>query len=140
MSLTPRQVRMLHVARYKTATSEEDYRALLGRYGTPERPLTSSLDARLQPAHYHEMMKVFGSLGFTPAPRPATPAGGSPAQVREVERLCREHRVEEKRLRGIVLHVTGKDDLRWCGRRDLSKLIQALRRWQWEEEGNHAAR
>jgi phage gp16-like protein len=131
MSLTPHQIKLLHVARSKVSMDEDSYRALLSRYGA-----RSSKDKALQPAHYHEMMQVFAGMGFTPSPRPGTPAGGTKAQVREIERLCREHQVEAKRLAGIVAYVTHKDaapsaPLRWCGRKDLSKVIQALRNWQW---------
>ena len=130
MSLTPHMVKLLHVARSKTCMDEETYRALLSRFGAK-----SSKDKVLQPAHYFEMMKVFAQMGFVPAAKPATPAGGSRGQVREIERLCRQHQVDEHRFRGILKHVTGRDALKWCDRRDLSKLIQALRRWNYGTPG-----
>ena len=129
MSLTPHMIKLLHVARSKVAMDEDTYRALLGRFGAK-----SSKDKALQPAHYFEMMKVFGQMGFVPAAKPATAAGGSRGQIREIERLCAGHQVDAKRLAGICKYVTGRDALKWCDRKDLSKLIQALRRWNWGPE------
>lgn len=135
MSLTAKQIQILHVARSATRMPEDHYRALLSRYGAE-----SSKDAVLQPRDYHEMMDVFRQLGFSRRPpRPATPAGGTTAQVRLVERLARERAIEPSRLAGIIRRVTGRDaapsnPFRFLGRRDLSKLIQALRRWNYEAE------
>lgn len=132
MSLSPHMIKLLHVARSKVGMDEDTYRAMLGGFGA-----TSSKDRCLQPVHYFEMMKVFHQMGFVAVPKPATASGGSRAQVREIERLCRAHQVDAKRLAGICKYVTGRDALKWCDRKDLSKLIQALRRWNWEER--HAA-
>lgn len=127
MALTPRQVKLLHIAKSKTRMDDDTYRALLGRYGA-----SSSKDPHLQPAHYHEMMDLFAGLGFVPGPRAATAAGGTRAQMAQIERLCAQYQVDDRRLQGIVKRVTGRDALKWCGRKDLSKVIQALKRWNWE--------
>ncbi|HLE80629.1 MAG TPA: phage protein GemA/Gp16 family protein [Dehalococcoidia bacterium] len=128
MALNPHMIRLLHVARSKTKMPEEHYRALLSRFGA-----ASSKDARLQPRDYHEMMEVFAQLGFRPAPKPGTAQGGTRAQLRLIDRLCREHEVNAQRRAGIVKHVTGKDSEKWCDKKDLSKVIQALKRWRWEK-------
>lgn len=133
MSLNPHMIKLLHVARSKVGMSDETYRAMLEGFGAK-----SSKDRCLQPAHYFEMMRKFAQLGFVPAPKPATPAGGSRGQIREIERLCRQHQVDEKRFKGILKYVTGRDALKWCDRKDLSKLIQALRRWNYGAPGTPA--
>lgn len=129
MSLSPHMIKLLHVARSKTGMSDDDYRALLSRFGA-----ASSKDAKLQPSDYHEMMGVFAQLGFRPLPKPGTPQGGTRAQLREIARLCALHQVDAARRAGIVKHVTGKDSEKWCDRKDLSKVIQAMRRWRWEKK------
>jgi hypothetical protein len=128
MSLTPNQVKLLHVAKSKTRMEEDHYRALLSRFGA-----ASSKDPKLQGRDYDEMMKVFASLGFTFRVKKGTPRGGTRAQIRLIDRLCTEHQVDATRRAGIVKHVTGKDAEKWCNTRDLSKVIQALKRWQWEK-------
>ncbi len=130
MSLSPRMIKLIHVAKSKVSMDEDTYRALLSRFGAKK-----STDRCLQPVHYFEMMKVFAQLGFIPTAKPATPAGGTRGQMREIERLCREHKVDDHRFNGILRHVTGRDALKWCDRRDLSKLIQALRRWNYGAPG-----
>lgn len=130
MSLTPHMIKLLHVARSKVGMDEDHYRAMLSGFGAK-----SSKDKALQPAHYFEMMRKFAQLGFIPTAKPATAAGGSRGQMREIERLCTEHQVDAKRLAGICKRVTGRDALKWCDRKDLSKLIQALRRWNWKPCG-----
>ncbi len=134
MSLSARMVKMLHVGRFKVGMDEDTYRAMLSRYGAK-----SSKDRCLQPVHYHEMMKLYAQMGFCPSPKPATKAGGTKAQAREVGRLCSAHGVTAERLLGIVKYVTGRDGtrqdpLQYCGRRELSELIQALRRWNWDAQ------
>lgn len=125
MSLTPRQIQLLHVARSKVGMTEEHYRALLSRFGAQ-----SSKDPRLQPRDYDEMMAVFAQLGFRPKRRSPR---GSGAQTALIDRLCRGHGVDAARRAGIVKRVTGKDSERFCDTKDLSKVIQALKRWRWEE-------
>ncbi|MEW5763596.1 MAG: regulatory protein GemA [Acidobacteriota bacterium] len=138
MALTARMIRTIHIAKAKTGMPEAHYRALLERFG-----VTSSTDPRLQPRDYHEIMAQFRALGWPPRgatePAQGTPAGGTPAQVYAVRMLAKTHGVEPQRLAGIVQRVTGRsaapsDPLRFCGRRDLSKLIQALTRWAWDQE------
>lgn len=132
MALSPHMVKLLHVARAKVGMDEDTYRAMLGRYGAK-----SSKDRCLQPAHYHEMMGLFAQMGFVKQAKPATKAGGTKAQAREIARLCSLHGVAPERLLGIVKYVTNRDGtladpLQFCGRRELSKVIQALRRWNWD--------
>lgn len=128
MSLTPRQIKLIHVAKSKTKMPDEHYRALLSRFGA-----ASSKDPKLQGRDYDEMMKVFGQLGFSFRAKPGTPRGGSRAQLALIDRLCAEHQVDATRRAGIVKHVTGRDSEKWCTTRDLSRVIQALKRWRWEE-------
>lgn len=131
MALTPRQIKLIHVARSKVGMDDDIYRALLGRWGAK-----TSKDPKLQPAHYDEIMKVFAAMGFIPGPKPATPAGGTRSQAEAIARICVLHQVEARRLAGIVKRVTGRDSapsdpLKFCGPRELSKVIQALKRWNW---------
>jgi Protein of unknown function (DUF1018) len=132
MSLTSGQIQRLHIAKSKTGMDDDTYRALLGRFNAK-----SSKDKHLQPAHYDEMMRVFAAMGFVLAPKPATPAGGTRAQAEQINRICAMHQVEPSRLAGIVKRVTGRDSapsdpLKFCGPKELSKVIQALRRWNWK--------
>lgn len=138
MALSPRMIRTIHIAKARTGMPEAHYRALLERFG-----VGTSKDPRLQPRDYHEIMEQFRALGWPPRdaaqPETPTPAGGTAAQVYAVKMLAKTHGVGPQRLSGIVHRVTGRssaasDPFRFCTRRDLSKLIQALSRWAWDAE------
>jgi hypothetical protein len=103
---------------------EDTYRALLGRYGA-----ASSKDARLQPAHYREMMQVFASLGFAPAKRAATPGRAAPAQVAKITAL--EHALHwaenPRRLRAYLEKWYHVSDRRFLTPRQAWRAIEGLK-------------
>lgn len=118
------EVTMMHIVRGQLGWDEETYRDILNsRYGH-----NSSLEMHIE--DYGDFMKMATDAGFEEDPRRA--------QKREVKRLCAEHHCDMKRLAGIVKYVTKMDattrsPLKWLGTKELSKLIQALKRWKWEE-------
>ncbi|HNT18712.1 MAG TPA: regulatory protein GemA [Acidobacteriota bacterium] len=126
------EVKMIHIAKADLRLDEETYRDLLwSRYRVHS-------SKQLTMAQYQDLWHLFVQMGFVKKPTPGTKQGGTRSQVKEVLRLVRQHSVAPERLAGIVKHITGQDaavknPLKWLGTKELSKLIQALKRWKWEE-------
>lgn len=123
-------IKFVHTAKSILHLDDETYRDILKtRYNKQSSKV-------LTYAEYQDLIKLFRQMGFHYKGKRATTAGGTDRQVREVQRLVALNKVEAKRLVGIIKHTTGidatiDDPLRWLGAKDLSKLIQALRRWKW---------
>lgn len=126
-------IKMIHIAKADLGLDDPTYRDILySRYKA-----RSSKDLNM--AQYQDLYKLFIQMGFVKKQAPATKRGGTKSQAKEISRLVKEHGVEPKRLVGIIKHITGIEatesaPLKWLGRKELSKLIQALRRWKWEEK------
>jgi len=124
VSLTPHQIKLLHVARAKTRMDEDTYRALLSRYG-----VTSSKDPRLQPAHYREMMGFFADLGFAPGAGTPTPGRATPAQLAKITAL--EHALHwadnPRRLRAYLEKWYHVSDRRFLTPRQAWRAIEGLK-------------
>lgn len=118
------EITMMHIVRGQLGWDEDTYRDILSsRYGHE-----SSLKMHIE--DYGDFMRFATASGFTEDPRKG--------QKREVKRLCAEHHCDKKRLAGIVKHVTKIDatprsPLKWLNTKQLSAVIQALKRWKWEE-------
>jgi|WetSurMetagenome_2_1015567.scaffolds.fasta_scaffold861293_1 hypothetical protein len=119
------EITMVHIVRSQLGWDEETYRDILqSRYKH-----SSSLEMHIE--DYGDFMKFATALGFHEDPRKK--------QKKEVKRLCAEHQCDNKRLCGIIKHVTKIDapprsPLKWLDTKQLSALIQALRRWGWDSQ------
>jgi phage gp16-like protein len=123
-------IKLVHTAKSILNLDDDTYRDILKTRYNKQSSKT------LTYAEYQDLIKLFKQMGFKFKSKRVTTAGGTDRQVKETKRLVALHNVEAKRLVGIIKHVTGidattDDPLKWLGAKDLSKLIQALRRWKW---------
>lgn len=131
MALNGKAIKIIHIAKNQLHLNDDIYRDILAtRYNkTTSKNLTYE--------EYKDLMGLFEQMGFRAHIKPATAKGGTKKQVKEVWRLVKEHNVDLYRLVGIIKYVTKidaseEDPLKWLGRKELSALIQALRRWKWD--------
>lgn len=128
MAWAPHMVKLVHVAKAAVRMGDEEYRALLERFGA-----ASSKDRKLTLADYNEAMQVFASLGFERRPakrarkRPSTM--GDPSRrpmFRKVEAILTEFRLPWDYADGIAKKVAGVDKVQWCNTRQLHSVLAAL--------------
>lgn len=131
MKITPKQSRLLHVARRQLGLADDDYRAILQQ----EAAVASSKD--LDAWGFERVMARFEALGFTPtngAPRGAALSWrvgmASPQQGEYIRSLWRQYTGGEGGdcSLGKWLERTFKvSDIRFLTYRDAGRAITALR-------------
>lgn len=130
---TPAQknwIKMIHAAKAKLQLDDEAYRAVLaGSAGVD----SSTEIVRWE--QYAAVMSAFRALGFSG--RTAKAVDGSRRSpemitsrqeyyIRGLWDLASRNK-DEQSLRAMCRRITGRDDIRFCRRRDATKLILALR-------------
>lgn len=117
------EIRMMHIIKSKMGWDDDTYHDILqNRYQKK-----SSLQMDI--SEYNDYVKMARAAGFKEDPRIR--------QHRYIKKLCKEHNCDNKRLAGIVKYVckvdaSASNPLKWLDSKQLSIVIQALRRWKWE--------
>ncbi len=131
---TPGQTKKLHALRRALGLDEPTYRAVLERFGAASskdlspRALASCIEQMEQQA---VEAGVWQARGGAPAPK-KRPRAASDAQLRLVAALWKQVSRQETEaarktaLDKLVVRITGKPKLAWCGQRDVEKLVSAL--------------
>ena len=128
-SVQKKWIKMIHTAKTKLGMDEEAYRAVLaGSAGVGSSTEIVRWD------QYAAIMSAFKALGFARATINIEGKARSPGMItarqeyyiRGLWALASRNK-DETSLRAICRRITGRDDIRFCRRRDATKLILALR-------------
>ena len=139
--LSPKQLKLVHVAARECGLSDEAYRAILrAEFGV-------DTSKGLQQKEFEKLMARFAELGFTPLRRDGTPIddptppGTMTNQQRwELMRLLEAlgETPDSLHFRGIMKKACGCDHIAWLTREAAGKTIDAVREVLRRGQPTHA--
>ncbi len=121
------EIKMMHIIKSRMRWDDDTYKDILQTRYNKKSSLQMTVD------EYNDYCKMARAAGFKEDPRLK--------QLRYIKKLCKQHNCDNKRLAGIIKYVCKVDasassPLKWLDSKQLSVVIQALRRWKWELQYN----
>lgn len=119
MTISPRQIALIHVAKYQVGMTDADYRTLLAESG-----VSSSRD--LTPKTLDRVMQEFKALGFVPRRKFKKPPESKKRLASKVEAVLADLSLPQAYADAMARHMFRVDCWRWLDADQLHRLVAAL--------------
>jgi phage gp16-like protein len=120
--LSRKQLSLIHVAKKQTGLNDEEYRALLSRFGA-----ASSKD--LRPKDFDALLEHFKTLGFTSTSRFKKPIEAKKRLLSKIYAIKADLDLTDDYIRGIIKNLFRPDEpkpVQWLNSDQLRRLVAAL--------------